>query len=186
MKGATWKDTAELVGIGAIVVSLIFVGMQLRQEQEIARAQALGDYVAGRIEYLIGMTAYADVLVKANSGAQLDAVEAHVLRDLVQVSEDQAFLGALRQVQLGSDLNTAELAFVSFLYRNPAARTTWLHIAEDMERYVDPLRTADSLARTQVSGSSAFRSRVKEHLAKLDSLYESESTARTTTLETDK
>jgi len=156
LKGASWKDTAELVGIGAIVASLIFVGLQMRQEQEIARAQALGDYVAGRIDYLLGMTAYADILVKANSGAQLDAVETHTLRNLVQLAEDHAFLEVLRQSQLGGDLNTAELTFASFLYRNPAARTTWLHIADDMERYVDPLRTTESLARTRASGSSTI------------------------------
>ena len=172
MKGANWKDTVELVGIGAIVASLIFVGLQMRQEQEIARAQALGDYIAGRIDYLLGMTEYSDILVKANSGAQLDAVEEHTLRNLVQLTEDHAFLEVLRQSQLGGDLKTAELTFVSFLYRNPAARTTWLQIADDMERYVDPLRTTESLARTRASGSSAFRSRVKAHLAKLDTLYD--------------
>jgi hypothetical protein len=172
LKGANWKDTAELVGLGAIVASLIFVGLQMRQEQEIARAQALGDYIAGRIDYLLGMTQYSDILVKANSGAQLDAVEEHTLRNLVQLTEDHAFLEVLRQSQLGGDLKTAELTFVSFLYRNPAARTTWLQIGDDMERYVDPLRTTESLARTRASGSSAFRSRVKAHLAKLDTLYE--------------
>jgi hypothetical protein len=117
------------------------------------------------------MTAYADILVKANSGAQLDPVETHRLRNLVQLTEDHAFLEVMRQSQLGGDLKTAELTFVSFLYRNPAARTTWLQIADDMQRYVDPLRTPESLARTQASGSSAFRSRVKAHLAKLDALY---------------
>ena len=33
-----WKDIAELIGIAAIVFSLIFVGLQMKQEQEIARA----------------------------------------------------------------------------------------------------------------------------------------------------
>ena len=32
MKNSTWKDTAELIGIVAIVASLIFVGLQVRQE----------------------------------------------------------------------------------------------------------------------------------------------------------
>jgi hypothetical protein len=36
---SNWKDTAELVGIAAIVASLIFVGMQMRQEQKIAEAE---------------------------------------------------------------------------------------------------------------------------------------------------
>ena len=33
-----WKETVELLGIGAIVASLIFVGLQLRQSQQIAIA----------------------------------------------------------------------------------------------------------------------------------------------------
>ena len=33
-----WKDTAELIGIAAIVASLIFVGLQMRQTQVIAQA----------------------------------------------------------------------------------------------------------------------------------------------------
>ena len=33
-----WKDTAELIGIVAIIASLIFVGLQLKQSQEIALA----------------------------------------------------------------------------------------------------------------------------------------------------
>ena len=38
MKTTSWKDIAELIGIAAIVASLIFVGLQLKQSQEIAIA----------------------------------------------------------------------------------------------------------------------------------------------------
>jgi len=38
MKKTGWKDTAELIGIAAIVASLIFVGLQMRQSQAIAIA----------------------------------------------------------------------------------------------------------------------------------------------------
>ena len=38
MKPTAWKDIAELVGIIAIVASLIFVGLQLKQSQDIALA----------------------------------------------------------------------------------------------------------------------------------------------------
>jgi len=38
MKAADWKDIAELVGIVAIVASLLFVGLQLKQSHEIALA----------------------------------------------------------------------------------------------------------------------------------------------------
>jgi hypothetical protein len=36
MKSTNWKDIAELAGITAIVLSLIFVGLQLRQYQQLA------------------------------------------------------------------------------------------------------------------------------------------------------
>ena len=35
---ASWKDKAEIIGIAAIVASLIFVGLQLKQSHEIALA----------------------------------------------------------------------------------------------------------------------------------------------------
>ncbi len=51
MNGKNWKDTAELIGIAAIVASLIFVGFQMKQEQEIARAEALGGYIATSVDF---------------------------------------------------------------------------------------------------------------------------------------
>ena len=39
MKSTNWKDIAELIGIAAIVASLLFVGLQMRQEQAIASSQ---------------------------------------------------------------------------------------------------------------------------------------------------
>jgi hypothetical protein len=37
-KDLGWKDTLELIGIAAIIASLIFVGLQLKQSQDIAIA----------------------------------------------------------------------------------------------------------------------------------------------------
>ena len=38
MKTGSWKDIAELVGIAAIVASLIFVGLELKQNRDLAIA----------------------------------------------------------------------------------------------------------------------------------------------------
>jgi hypothetical protein len=38
MKSSNWKDIAELIGIAAIVASLVFVGLQLQQSHAIALA----------------------------------------------------------------------------------------------------------------------------------------------------
>ena len=40
MSKSNWKDSAELVGIAAIVVSLVLVAYELRQNSEIAAAEA--------------------------------------------------------------------------------------------------------------------------------------------------
>lgn len=39
MKSTNWKDVAELVGIAAIVASLVFVGLQMRQDRVFARSE---------------------------------------------------------------------------------------------------------------------------------------------------
>ena len=37
MKSVSWKDIAELVGIAAIVASLIFLGLQMQQAERLAQ-----------------------------------------------------------------------------------------------------------------------------------------------------
>lgn len=51
MKKTNWKDIAELVGIAAIVASLVFVGLQMRQDHVFARSE-LG---AGSFESLASL-----------------------------------------------------------------------------------------------------------------------------------
>ena len=43
MESHNWRNYAELVGIVAIVASLVFVGMQIRQDQVIARSELTSD-----------------------------------------------------------------------------------------------------------------------------------------------
>ena len=56
MKQHNWKDTAELIGIAAVVVSLIFVGAQIRQDKDVARATLFAEWDDTQIEWarLIG------------------------------------------------------------------------------------------------------------------------------------
>ena len=39
MASANWQDIAEVVGIAAIVASLVFVGLQMRQDHVVARSE---------------------------------------------------------------------------------------------------------------------------------------------------
>ena len=53
MKSSNWKAVAEFVGIAAIVASLIFVGLQLKQSQEIAIAAQYQERANTAIEYYL-------------------------------------------------------------------------------------------------------------------------------------
>ncbi len=50
MSSSNWREIAELIGIGAIVASLIFVGLQLQQSQEIAVATQYQERANAQIE----------------------------------------------------------------------------------------------------------------------------------------
>jgi len=51
MKRFNWRDLTEIFGIIAIVGSLIFVGLQLNQSQEIAIASQYQERAAAAVEY---------------------------------------------------------------------------------------------------------------------------------------
>lgn len=82
MKMTNWKDIAELVGITAIVASLIFVGLQLRQEQVIARTElaSVSAEIKNQINYRI-----SDPEFSATFGKMLVTPEELSLDEKVQL-----------------------------------------------------------------------------------------------------
>ena len=55
MQTTSWKDIAELVGIAAIVASLIFVGLQMKQSHEIALSAAYQARTEVLVEFMTAM-----------------------------------------------------------------------------------------------------------------------------------
>lgn len=73
MKFSNWKDIAELVGISAIVASLVFVGMQLEQSQRLAFADSVLAMGANGIEERSLQAEHIDIWLKGNAGDELNA-----------------------------------------------------------------------------------------------------------------
>jgi hypothetical protein len=71
-----WKNTAELVGIAAIVASLIFVGVQVRQSQSSANVSQVASYAEQMFELRSLLIEHADVWMRACAGEELHPVEA--------------------------------------------------------------------------------------------------------------
>ena len=68
-------DWIQIVGIAAVVGSLIFVGLQLKQADDIAFAQLSDSSVARGIEHRSLIAEHADTWQKACLGAELTAEE---------------------------------------------------------------------------------------------------------------
>lgn len=127
MKNFDWKRSAELVGITAIVVSLIFLGLQLKQTQDIAVSEINASHHASLVEINNGIADHADVWFRGNLGLDLDQAEMVVYQSLLDN------LGEQHRIQwrhdrlfgTGSGGNTEEQEFAIFLHRNPGAREVW-------------------------------------------------------------
>jgi len=70
-----WRQIAELTGVAAIVASLVFVGLQIRQEQSIARSQVWSDRVQIRSELAALINDNYEVWIKGVKGSELTEAE---------------------------------------------------------------------------------------------------------------
>jgi hypothetical protein len=92
MDSAKLNDWMQVAGIFALVASLIFVGMQMKQEQEIALSAAYQARTATLVEFLIA-TGTDDVtrsaILKSNSGdTELTAHERYALTSMGRAGKE--------------------------------------------------------------------------------------------------
>ena len=122
-----WKDIAELIGISAIVASLIFVGLQMRQAQDIAISDGNLANAANKIEANNLLAANPGIWAKGAAGEGLDESEAVVFRSMVKNVYEVAFFEFLRTRRLGQENIAAYVVadFSAFLFENPGARANW-------------------------------------------------------------
>ena len=113
MKDANWKDIVELVGIAAIVASLIFVGLEIQQSREIARLEWTGILTEEQIALDSLLAGDAEVWRNGCEGAELSAVEQTVFAR--QFSSFHHFAFA-RWVRANGGLTGANPRFVSKEY----------------------------------------------------------------------
>jgi len=161
MKPANWKDITELVGIAAIIGSLVFVGLQMRQAQQLAQAE-LAVSLAGPTQEMRAIFAdHSNVWRRGNAGAPLDPDESAVYEQLILARWNLAFWEAYSWRQLGGTQDVGAHAFAAFLWVNPGARQTWLSIIKSKESVGKKLG---------YWGSNKLRDVVLVDLDKLDSL----------------
>jgi hypothetical protein len=168
VKNADWKAFAELVGIAAIVVSLVFVALQLRQSQDIAIAETRTARQAALVELNNAIAEHAETWAKGNSGEELSRSENVVYERLIVSTHFQYWTTFSRSRRFDQEvplaLNIADFAF--FLHENLGARQTWTRYIENRESARAALASETGYSQNQ------FASLVFTDLAKLDALSE--------------
>ena len=78
MKSVTWKDVTELVALSAILASVVFVGKQLQQAEEIARSEIQFAILDTYIEVNNAINADPEIWARGIAGESLEPAEAIV------------------------------------------------------------------------------------------------------------
>jgi hypothetical protein len=163
MKKAHWKETAELIGIVAIVASLIFVGFQLKQDRDVAFAESAQSLESSAADLNALLAEHAAVWVKARNEEKLSEAELEVMKRLVDALHRRARYSAQQRRTLGMPGIAALRDLAILLYESPGARRIWEEHTENEAMYFDHLNPDDDFRRR-------YRNEILAELNKLDEL----------------
>ena len=119
MKKTDWKQIAELVGIAAIVASLLFVGLQMQLDRRIAETQAYMESSATGIELSQLLNENREVWIKGLRGDELSDVENSIFSDLFGTVHQRKAAIWERRVRLGAgnpDTWAEDYAYEIYVY----------------------------------------------------------------------
>ena len=161
MKKTDWKGTAELIGIVAIVASLIFVGLQLRQDQKIAEAQAIVDAAAVVTELNQFVEDNREVWIQGLDGAELSPEDKFTFDTICRAS----YLRKISHYERARLLNAGdpELIAESFaydIYIYAGLRGYFSEVIDNFEQQTGEFGRARN--------DGGFTTAVEESLANLD------------------
>lgn len=166
MRNINWKTTAEFVGIAAIVASLIFVGMQLRQEQAIAIVDTYGSIVESNEAVLSLIAEQPEVWEKGLLGETLSTSDEIVFSGMVRAVFSRHAHMYIRFSRIGpGDPDEIMRDFAYAIYIFPGLRRQW----EADYEFQDHRDTVLERSPTFLD----FRFGTSEHLSNLDSLQPS-------------
>ncbi len=122
-----FNEVAELLGMVAIVASLIFVGLQLRQSQRIALAEVEAANSSASIELASLLSDHSEAWVRGIAGEELEDSDAEVFKSIVITLTDNAY-SRQEQFRLLGDDELADAVvheFAAYLHDRPGARRAW-------------------------------------------------------------
>ena len=161
MKKVDLKRIAELVGLAAIVASLIFVGLQMRQDQEIASAQAYVDASAVLTDLNQYVENNKEVWIKGLDGAELSLADKLTFDALCR----SIFLRKISHWERAKRLDAGNPDFIAQSYAYD------IHVHPGLRRFFDEFIESFEERRSafgRTRGDDTLASAVEASLAELD------------------
>lgn len=161
-----WGFVAELIGMTAIVLSLVFVGLQLRQSQVIAENEVGLQELENRIEAHGQINEHVSVWARGLAGEKLSDEDAIIFENLLVNINDITFHASSNYFNLGDEIGARALVsdLAIFLHRNPSARNVW----ETREQRLASARKTASFNSESDPSSYRYVEWVTEALEELD------------------
>lgn len=140
MDSTKLNDWMQVVGIFAVVASLIFLGLQMRQTQDIALTESGWNRMLAEIETRRNFKEFPDIWAKGNAGEELNPSEAAIYRALIRDLNALEFFKYYNATILDHPgaADAARWDMAGFLYENPGARREWELLRDEIRRYRGP------------------------------------------------
>ena len=164
MTNNNWRGLAELIGIAAIVASLIFVGLQIQLDRTIGTTQAYTDSTTTDIGVTQLLNENRDLWIRGLKGEELSEVDMSIFYDLSETAVQRKVGIYRRRVDLGAgNPDTWVESYAYEMYMYPGLRRAFeLRLAQSLSR-----RSAFG-RETRESPNEGFTPLVAKALADLD------------------
>ena len=164
MRDQGWTAIAELIGIGAIVASLVFVGVELQQSRQIALAARQHEQMERELAVHDLIVENIPLLLKMGSGERLSEEEQILANRLVRTLQVVYFFSYSQAVYLDSPAQDAPIRGLTIiLHENPGLKTHW---RERRQKMNDTSRSMTGRALTGILVD--FEEKVEEYLSILE------------------
>ena len=156
-------DWLQVIGIAAVVASLIFVGLQIKQSDEIALAEVLESVAARAIEERTLIAAHAETWQKACLGEELTAEERLIAASLYMNYLQNNFNSWVRFQETGIGGTGSQFlidAYAANIHRYPGFKQIALSFGD----------WAELGARFESELASNYRTAVRQRMSELEEL----------------
>jgi hypothetical protein len=125
MKATNWRTVAESIGITAIVISLVFVGVQLQQDRDLAQVSTFGSTTESANALSELVQNHSEVWVRGLIGEELTDAEMAIFVSIVRAVESR-YMNFIVRWQASShekfDPEVHARNFAYYIYMYPGLR----------------------------------------------------------------